>query len=83
MSEQYNAAAWMIDRHVDDGLAAMHHSEAERAALSHRGHAEHLGIVEAVLAGDVALARHRMLRHLEFVAAGFEEVARLARDGSN
>ena len=41
----------------------------ELADLSSRAYDEHLRIVEAILAGDVELARHRMLRHLQFVGS--------------
>ncbi len=72
-----NVLSRMIDRQVDMQTLPPNSSPDEGAAINARGHAEHVAIVEAVLAGDVALARHRMLRHLEFISTAFDRLARV------
>lgn len=51
----------MVDRMEEQSPVTP--EEAER--LFATGHEDHLRIVEAILAGDVGLARHRMVRHLQ------------------
>jgi DNA-binding FadR family transcriptional regulator len=69
-----NVLTEVIDRRIEMGNPPRIRANAETHTVADVGRSGHLAIADAVIEGDIALARHRMLRHLEYFGV---QIARL------
>ena len=71
-----NVLSKLIDRFVAEPENAFDRPPEVRAQHILQAHEEHLQIVEAILARDAELARHRMRRHLQFIGSELDALKR-------